>query len=75
LDTDTDAHTSQDKLLPHKSDSDQNKMQTVHTQSQHGVPVTCRFTEGLSEIRQNEAPTVNKDMTPPPTKHLNAVFN
>jgi hypothetical protein len=42
-------------------------------QSQYDVPVINRFTGGPSELRQNEAPTINKDSTSP--GHLQALFS
>jgi hypothetical protein len=66
-----DAHTLEDELSYHKGDSDTDKDETQkdNTQwtdnihSQYSIPVYNRFTGDPSGIRQNEAPTINKDST------------
>jgi hypothetical protein len=68
LDTDSEAHMSKDDISPPQSDSDteeDNKIDTGcrdwtdTTHSRPSASVIHKFTEGPSELRQNEAPPLS----------------
>jgi hypothetical protein len=73
LDTDSEAHISEDDISPPQSDSDTEEHDrtntgcrdwTYITHSRPSAPVIHKFTGGPSGLRQNEAPHINKDSSP-----------
>jgi hypothetical protein len=72
LESDSDAHISEDDISPPQSDSDTEEDTTdtgcrdwTNTrQSEPSAPVIHKFTGRPSGLRQNEAPHINKDSSP-----------
>jgi hypothetical protein len=77
LDSDSDAHDSEDELWSpdsvsdHDSDRESDRdgtrpgdAQWTNTRSWRGAPIIHRFTGDPSGLRQSQAPTVNKHSTP-----------
>jgi hypothetical protein len=69
LDSESDVHTSNDDISPPQSYSDNEENNrtetgctwwTDTTQSRPTVPMIHMFTGGLSGLRQNKAPTMNR---------------
>jgi hypothetical protein len=72
LESDSDAHSSEDEDISPQSISDRGNTTdtkttqwTDNTNCQLTVPVVYQFTQGPSGLQQTEAPHINKESSPP----------